>query len=149
MLDKLKTLTARAAEVKANFISEAKELIGPAITALFKDHPEIKALKWTQYTPYFNDGEPCVFSVSGVYASTAADVSSDDDADDDDRWCYAYRHDKTVPEGFTKAGWKAFCSLAETIEANESADVLEAAFGDHVSVFANSAGIEVEEYDHD
>lgn len=30
------------------------------------ENKNIKALYWTQYTPYFNDGEPCVFRVNDL-----------------------------------------------------------------------------------
>ena len=33
--------------------------------------PEIAALRWRQYTPYFNDGEPCTFSVNDLYAKNS------------------------------------------------------------------------------
>jgi len=34
-----------------------------AAVATVLAHEEITGIAWTQYTPYFNDGEPCVFSV--------------------------------------------------------------------------------------
>ena len=29
---------------------------------IFDTFPEVKSVSWTQYTPYFNDGEECTFS---------------------------------------------------------------------------------------
>ncbi|MBB3752418.1 hypothetical protein FHT44_004930 [Mycolicibacterium sp. BK634] len=29
--------------------------------------PEVEAVRWHQYTPYFNDGEECVFSIREAY----------------------------------------------------------------------------------
>lgn len=29
---------------------------------LFEDHPDLVSFSWTQYTPHFNDGDPCTFS---------------------------------------------------------------------------------------
>lgn len=29
----------------------------------FESNPQIDSVRWTQYTPYFNDGEPCEFGV--------------------------------------------------------------------------------------
>lgn len=40
-----------------------KEELAPLIEAVVND-PRIEAVRWVQYTPYFNDGEPCVFSIS-------------------------------------------------------------------------------------
>jgi|SRR5277367_899324 len=64
------------------------------------DDPTVTWFGWTQYTPYFNDGEPCIFSVHsglavGVQDPSASPVvtnkdgfgaltqESDDDDDDD------------------------------------------------------------------
>ena len=30
-----------------------------AFRAVFERHPNVRSLTWTQYTPYFNDGDPC------------------------------------------------------------------------------------------
>lgn len=41
-------------------------------------HPEVTGIAWTQYTPYFNDGDPCVFSVGEPYFSfQGVNVSED------------------------------------------------------------------------
>lgn len=34
----------------------------------------VKALRWRQYTPYFNDGDPCVFRVSEASVKLSKDV---------------------------------------------------------------------------
>ena len=33
-------------------------------TEFFALYPMVTTIRWTQFTPYFNDGEPCVFSVN-------------------------------------------------------------------------------------
>jgi hypothetical protein len=45
------------------------EELTPLMQALLDD-PSIESFGWTQYTPYFNDGEPCVFSASGELSVT-------------------------------------------------------------------------------
>jgi len=47
---------------------ENTSMVEQANTQLFIDamdallaHPRVKAVRWTQYTPGFNDGEPCTF----------------------------------------------------------------------------------------
>lgn len=40
-------------------------------------------LTWDQYTPYFNDGEACVFNVYDPYLVKLGEPSEDDDEDDD------------------------------------------------------------------
>lgn len=42
---------------------EGKKLLNETFRELFEKYPELDAIGWTQYAPYFNDGEPCEFSV--------------------------------------------------------------------------------------
>lgn len=41
----------------------AEEAVFDSLYDVFVEHPTIQTISWTQYTPYFNDGEPCEFSV--------------------------------------------------------------------------------------
>ena len=49
-------------EIKTVGKDSMKELF----VEFFKQFPDVKALRWTQYTPQFNDGEPCVFNVNDI-----------------------------------------------------------------------------------
>lgn len=49
------------------------EDLEPTLRALLND-PEFYAFGWTQYTPYFNDGEPCTFRVNSPWFLTRTDV---------------------------------------------------------------------------
>lgn len=40
--------------------------------------PEITGVRWQQYTPYFMDGDPCIFGVSGIQL-VLTDVPLEDD----------------------------------------------------------------------
>jgi hypothetical protein len=51
------------------------EELSPLMQALLDD-PTIESFGWTQYTPYFNDGEPCVFSVNEELSVTLVDGNS-------------------------------------------------------------------------
>lgn len=50
-------------EYRRHLLRVGKELIQEAAQALFDNHPELHATGWRQYTPYFNDGDPCSFGV--------------------------------------------------------------------------------------
>ena len=57
-LDQLATsFAAMKKEISEQFQSEVQL----AFKELFDKHPEVKSMQWAQYTPYFNDGEPCEF----------------------------------------------------------------------------------------
>lgn len=46
-----------------NMQDKSKGLIEAAANKFLNSCPDVKGVHWTQYTPYFNDGEACEFSV--------------------------------------------------------------------------------------
>lgn len=65
----------------------------------------IDSFGWRQYTPYFNDGEPCVFSVGDPWFRTTEDVTrktagsddeDEDDYEDDDSFSVSYGEHPTL-----------------------------------------------------
>lgn len=130
----------RKAAVEA-FQAEAKTLIEPTLKEFMVAHPSIKAVCWTQYTPFFNDGDSCVFGLHGV-ACTA--TGEDDDGPHGDGWheCYGEPED-----GIAKADWEAVKALENTLGGLE--DELQALFGDHTKVIVTKSGVTTEEYEHD
>ncbi len=110
----------------------------------FDENPTLESVSWTQYTDYFNDGEPCNFYVHGdavdvVVDGVEAEVSS-------------YRVDRMEA---TNPRIRAYCAALEITGAIMSVpDVALDAFGDHVLVTLSrtngEVNIEVADYtDHD
>lgn len=125
---------------RAEMAEAAKGLIGPGLQLFMRENPEVKAFGWTQYTPHFNDGDPCVFGVSGFYASFV------DERDEDlygDGWVEIYG----TTEECSRATSKALDGLRKTLSKAEPE--LQSAFGDGVRVIVTQEGVDVEEYDHD
>lgn len=132
------------------------EELAPCIQAILDDGHVVE-FGWNQYTPYFNDGEPCVFGVGETWVRT--------DVDDPDEETYEfdiYSHptlsgrkwngNNYVPAPLTpwqQDLWGKFKALADALESGCFDDVLLAAFGDHAEVTVRRGGIEVETYDHD
>lgn len=55
---------AQITKLNAEYREETQKVFGEASEQLFKEIPEIKSFQWTQYTPYFNDGDECTFGVN-------------------------------------------------------------------------------------
>ena len=107
-----------------------------AFEKFFVDNPHVKAIAWDQFTPYFNDGEECVFCVNDfVFCSE-------------------------VPEDLSKT-WRLEDEIAVSSTSGDSVeafrrlvykipnDIFKAAFGDHVTVLATKDGFQTEECEHD
>jgi hypothetical protein len=67
LTENFKQLNKEIEKAMAQMKSDSRSLVKRAAQELFQAAPEIDFVFWTQYTPYFNDGEPCSFSVNGIY----------------------------------------------------------------------------------
>ena len=76
-----KTLNERIADALAQMKSDSQCLIEQAAQELFRAAPEIDHIFWVQYTPYFNDGEPCSFSRHDIYYVLTGDVEAEVDGE--------------------------------------------------------------------
>lgn len=135
----IQELKALQTELKNKMKTEGASAIATAINEVFEKHPEIKAIGWQQYTPYFNDGDACVFGMHGFYYSkTDVDPENVIEPTDDEPWIYASRRDP-----MDEAVSNLECTLDDVSE------LMKAAFGDHVYVIATRAGFHVGDYDHE
>lgn len=140
------------------------EELQPILQAVLDD-PTIVEFGWRQYTPYFNDGEPCTFSAHGTWVRTTAD----EDADEDELEMWGHRTLGKVTtewgdvepatrrrvvvsetyEGPDRARYDRCKALESAVEGGHFEHVLLDAFGDHAEIKVRRTGIEVEFYEHD
>lgn len=148
------------------------EDLQPLLQALLDD-PTIEWFGWRQYTPYFNDGEPCVFSVDeALMVSLVPDQESrrqqslndDDDDDDDDsddindgveyNRLLGHRNRSWEKSPGTYTGpdeprYDRCLALEQALASGAFDDVLLEHFGDHATVIVSREKITVKEYSHD
>lgn len=137
-----KDLSARLESVKTFLSRFTKE-----IKAMFEGVPSIAQIRWTQYTPYFNDGDSCEFSINDlifIRDSVLAELERIGESELYYEDLYAWSAKHHLPS----AQAKLIENLADFMEDNE--DSLKACFGDHSEIVINRDGtISVEVYDHD
>lgn len=147
VLDKTRELQQEIKEVGQVSIKEM-------FTAIFEQAPAVTAVRWTQYTPHFNDGEPCVFGVhepevqfvEGTFLSKKHERGSypeeDEYANGDDYYdLWTFRVQQKAVTDTVNEAYAVFQEIDQ---------VMQAVFGDGVRVTVTRDGdIEVEEYDHD
>jgi len=134
------------------------EDFSPLLQAVLDD-PLVTEFGWRQFTPYFNDGDPCVFGAGSVWVRTCDDgEDADRDALDVEyhatlsprRWnakAVRYEDIERAPE---KAALYVHCeALADAVESGAFDEVLLEAFGDHADITVKRDGITVEFYEHD
>lgn len=150
---KVEKLVVELENFKKKFQQKSRKTFHKLFKAFWKQHPNVKAVGWCQYTPYFNDGEPCEFGVHDKHILTPIGYRAAID-DGAKGWNL---------EGFSPYDWEGKLQKNETISLEEyesakrflkyfsriSDDTYYDLFGDHVSIIATRKGFEVSEYDHD
>lgn len=137
------------------------EQLAPLMQALLDDEA-IVSFGWAQYTPYFNDGEPCVFSANSVWVRTTWDgeVSDGDrykfEITDTHptlgtrRWDDAHHKFVDAPgEHYDEARYERCRAVGAAIDGGHFDDALIDLFGDHANIAVTREGITVEFYEHD
>ena len=161
-LSSLKGLIAKRNKINKELQKEGETVLKKEFNEFFKAHKRtIKQVLWTQYTPYFNDGDTCEFNFNGLQV-----IFQDDDLnsrlDVEEEYGYEVgshewhlRPDSTKNEE-TKAKLRssevvsAFKTLTELDGIMHQMEaVLQDTFGDHVHVKVSPESIDVEEYQHD
>lgn len=141
-------------ELQKKFQATAQALFKETTKEFFDKNPNVTAIVWTQYTPYFNDGDTCEFSVNDATFTNApdpenvrwGDYDGDEEVAADGSEIFAWESWGDAPEGLNVEMCKAFGRM---IGSSEMEDVMKAMFGDHVKVVATREGFDVDDYDHD
>jgi len=147
---------------------EGRAALIESFQEVFQRVPELETLTWTQYTPYFNDGEPCEFSVHEFNATFNVPVKDQvykgQKVPGDYRSGSIYVIEERAPgEEFEEIAYGVSRDVTEdpiltktrdaikTLNNAKSSceEIFQAAFGDGVKVIASRGGFDVEEYNHD
>lgn len=156
-LDQIQTaIQAQINAAQAQFEKTFSDLVKDFFAAV----PQIKSVTWTQYSPHFNDGDACTFSVHEVFFATDAnenygyyrDEEDEDDEEEDDG--------SVKPEFFSGCTYslrqqtfltpeqiKMCEKLDSLISCNE--DTMESMFGNGYMIVLRPEGKEVRYYEHD
>jgi hypothetical protein len=71
--NKLTKLVKQVEDLRRKMQQDGQIALKEAFSDFFDAHPEATAIVWTQYTPYFNDGDACTFGIN--YFELKVDVN--------------------------------------------------------------------------
>lgn len=163
-------------EIHQRIQQEGRNLFGAAVDELFQECPEIHSLRWTQYTPYFNDGDVCEFSINDVDVRLNLPAQPQPTEcyncktpfmaaakfcghcgknrpviTEDDEYDSTYSLEKKLGKDRGLKVKEAITLLERDMSSME--DIIKTIFGDHVRVTVSRVGsainIEIDEHEHE
>lgn len=143
-MSKIEQIVTEYTRVKKEFQEKASSAMKEAFTDFFMNNPNVMGIAWTQYTPYFNDGDECIFNVNEAYFTLNNVKPEDfsgcyDEENFHDSWSAKQNSIDHAAEVLNF--WKELMTIPD--------EVFKETFGDHVEIYATREGFKVEEYDHD
>lgn len=155
--DLIKKINEDATQYEKLAESNSK-LVIELLRDFIRSTPELEAVRWEQYTPHFNDGDPCVFSVNYLKAKFAPGVLPDDQLGDGedgflDEWSYENQLEK-VKDALTFERYDRIEKVLQSVDKLHGAleilgEPVKKTFGDGKQVTVTKEGIDVEDYSHD
>lgn len=151
IVNDMQTMAAELEATRKRHMEEMQTKFKNATTAFFEAAPNVQAVIWSQYTPYFNDGEECVFSVNTpVFVTKNFDPENLEDPyeyEDDEEYGSESFYYRGSAEKSNFENAQVCYEFANIIESES--ELMEAVFGNHVAVYLTRDEVYVEEYSHD
>lgn len=141
IIDKLNDLKKQRAELEAQLLAGAKEAFHETTQQIFKDHPKLEWFRWRQYTPYFNDGDECVFGANTDYLEVRHDGQ-----DHEDLSVSSFKYRDAIMDN---TDLKAVSEKLEAMFSVLDDAALKELFGDHKQITVSRSGVDVDDYEHD
>lgn len=113
-------------ELREKLVHTGEQFLVKNFKEIFNNHPKLEEVRWTAYTPYFNDGEECTFR-SGHKSPEL--------------------EGKDLP--YDGKEYKEIENKIEEFMGQFDDDLMYDLFGDHVEIVVTAEGMSVENYDHD
>lgn len=157
--NKFDELLEKQRAIKAEFQQTAQQLFKETTKVFFVENPAVKAIVWNQYTPYFNDGDTCEFSVHEPCFTNAEGDDLDDiswgeyNGDREGIWAsesWGINNSQAqADDAYIGVNAQSCYNFSNIITSAEMQDVMLHMFGDHVRVVVTAEGFDVSSCDHD
>lgn len=168
---KYESLIEAQQELARKFQEQAQALFKETIAEFWKLNPGVNAVVWHQFTPFWNDGDTCEFSVhSPTFTNATGDqlqyiqYGEFDPEDEEENetvwatdniqyvltgnsaWCIA---DKQKILSGPAVNVESCTLLSKMLQSSEFENIMKMMFDDHVKVIATREGFDVSEYEHE
>lgn len=148
----LATVMEAMKELRAARAGLARAGIEGALARCFALEPRLTMVQWRQYTPYFNDGDACVFSAHTDYPTVGwlGEVGEDEaeEGDEEGEWSVDRPWSSRIEPSALQVALAPFWELAELGD-----EIFLDAYGDHTEVTVRLVDgelvVETDGCDHD
>ncbi len=157
-MERLSELRAQVEKARNEMKEAAQNVVKDGTKEIFNTYGDIiHSFGWRQYTPYFNDGDSCEFSMHELFVIAHADL---DEYEDHGDWVYegspsfmSYSYGSEVSRITGDQADDRYIEAKQACESIYSAlatgDLAKDVFGDHVKVIFTPEGVDVEDYQHE
>lgn len=160
MKEKIETVLKEVQNLKVEMQNKLRRSMKELFSEFWLNNEDVTSVLWTQYAPYFNDGDPCIFSVNDP-VFTNVDLKkndprnliwgedSDEDEDPNAFVFSSWRSDMEIKKRKLNISSDDIKSLSTFLCSNLMTDLMEDTFGSDSLVIATREGFEIQEYDHE
>lgn len=169
----IKSIKDQIEQMEKQVSNVCREIIEEKADGLFSKYPQLQTIGWNQFIPYFNDGEPCEFTIYSVsFSPIKYNLSHSDDSLDEQGFSKVNYSENIISDAYGMEDYDDEINSpfkyeygdddrvneemkADMIEFNkfiskENLSYMEKIFGSHAVVLINRDGIQFAEYeDHD
>ena len=157
-LEELKQNQLQIYNIKKEVLELSSNIFEDFYKHIFQKYTDLKSFSWSQYTPYFNDGDPTFFIVNRDY------ISVNEDYVEDSNW---YSENLVTNWGTWNNDLKIYEGKVEEVNPNYNPvlrkvtleistflglfddDFYLSKFGDHANIRVTKDGVDISDYDHD
>ena len=131
----IKLIKAEIDKKKRAFQKDCQDSLHSLYLQLFAAYPDLEAVSFTGYTPYFCDGDECVYSVNSYTAAVTFNGISYGECEDD-----------ALTKGKIEDSWGDFVKILDAIPS----EIFLTSYGDHCkTTIKRDLTVDSEEYEHD
>lgn len=157
LMQRIDDFTAKKGQLEAELREHGEAALGDAYGQFW--HPKLLGFRWTQYTPYFNDGDSCEFEVNdleiiGIRGHDEFEYYEGGfslDGESLSRWTNSTLRAAASKDPTIIPALKGVSALHHRLDDH----IHQCAFGDHAQVTIRfgeepqSFTVEIDGYDHD
>jgi hypothetical protein len=145
-------------KLKEEMLVASNKIFTDLTKTIFEDHPRVNSFGWHQFTPYFNDGDTCTFSVNTDYIYINGESVDESDWINETKITNygTWNREKRQSEGRTEVPnfnydkeLVAACDEIREFLSNFDNDFFMSQFGDHAEITITAEGVSVDEYEHE